>query len=270
MDFSFVILTWNSEKHIESCLQSILAGSPQPHVSCEILIIDNGSADRTPQILEDYRKKHSQVTPIFLKSNHGTTYPRNIALKKSCGDFVIVMDSDVEVAWESILRLRKLFDANPEIGLAVPRLLYPDGRHQKSTDRFPTLHSKLLRYFFLRKIETREAEGNSPQNPIEVDYAISAFWMFRRNLLDDVGYLDEAIFYAPEDVDYCLRIWEKGYRIILDPDCTAVHHTQEFSRGFRFNRLAVEHIKGLAHYFWKHRYLFRRPQRATGSIRICR
>lgn len=77
------------------------------------------------------------------------------------------------------------------------------------------------------------------------------------SVVDKVGLLDENIFYAPEDVDYCLRIWKSGFKIIYDPQVSAVHHAQEISRGFTFNKATVEHIKGLFYYFRKHRCFFK-------------
>ena len=93
----------------------------------------------------------------------------------------------------------------------------------------------------------------------DVDYAISAFWLFHRSLLDKVGLLDEKIFYAPEDVDFCLRIWKAGYRIVYQPSACIIHHTQEISRGWKLNSAKINHLKGLVYFFIKHRYFMRKP-----------
>src|SRR5690606_30425379 len=95
--------------------------------------------------------------------------------------------------------------------------------------------------------------------PFSVDYAISAFWLVRRSLYAALGGLDEKIFYAPEDVDFCLRVWRSGHSVVYVPSVTVVHHTQEISRGFALNRAKLNHVKGLLYYFLKHRYILRRP-----------
>ena len=69
----------------------------------------------------------------------------------------------------------------------------------------------------------------------------------------------EKIFYAPEDVDYCLRIWKNGLGILFVPAITVIHNAQEISRGFKLNKATIEHIKGLGYLFWKHRYFLKKP-----------
>jgi GT2 family glycosyltransferase len=171
------------------------------------------------------------------------------------------MDSDVELAGGVVDAFVPLLAQDHDLGIVVPRILYPSGTWQKSYDRFPTLADKIHRYFRLRKIEEREAlQTGKCTQPFYVDYAISAFWLMRRDLLQTVGFLDERIFYSPEDVDFCLRVWKSGFRILYVPSVSVVHHTQEISRGLKLNRAKLSHIKGLGYYFLKHRYFLRRPE----------
>ena len=262
MDISFIILTWNSEKHIEICLKSIFHAYDNTNTRYEIFIVDNGSTtDRTVDVIKRFHSQHSDIIkPTFLPSNKGTTYSRNLALKQCSGDYVVVMDSDVEINPDTTATLINSLEKNTDVGLISPKLVYATGNLQKSTDHFPTLWRKFYRYFFLKKIEEREHKLGLPQKLIKVDYAISAFWMIRKDAIKKVGILDEKIFYAPEDVDYCLRVWKSGYHIGYEPRAYAIHDAQEISRGFKINKATIEHIKGLAYYFFKHRYLFVKPK----------
>lgn len=263
IDLSVVILTWNSAKHINACIDSIISDLSEHSISFELFLVDNGSTDGTQAILEGLaRNDENPTTAIYLPTNMGTTHPRNLALKKARGRFIAIVDSDVSVIPGCFLPLLARLQENSELGIVAPKLIYPDGRYQKSTDIFPTLFRKLSRLFFLRSIETME---HSPPEG-DVEYAISAFWVMRREILQEVGLLDEKIFYAPEDVDYCLRTWEAGYRIRFVPETMAVHDTQELSRSLRVNRMQWCHLKGMAYYFVKHRYIFRRPTFALVSM----
>ena len=89
-----------------------------------------------------------------------------------------------------------------------------------------------------------------------VDCAISAFWMMPAHVQEEVGLLDEKIFYSPEDIDYCIRVWKAGYRIDYLPGVSMVHDAQEISRakGFTINAFTLSHAKGLIYLFFKHKY----------------
>ena len=261
MDVSFVLLTWNSENYIKKCLDSLIKDSLTNLYHTEIFVVDNGSIDNTANILKSFGSQYKNlIVPIFLKKNIGTTISRNLALKKSKGKIIVVMDSDVEVPQGITHYLVSSLSINKSIGILVPRLVYSNGCLQKSTDIFPTILTKVYRYFFLRQIERKESLFVNP-GVTEVDYAIAAVWAFRSKMLEEVGFLDENIFYAPEDVDYCYRTWKAGYKVIYDPRIVCVHHTQELSRGYKINKSTLEHIKGLFYYFKKHGYIFKIPKK---------
>ena len=81
MDISFVILTWNSQKDIEQCINSIHERCLADQLGYKIYIVDNGSSEEMLRILEKIEKQ-KQIECIYLDKNYGTTYPRNLALKK--------------------------------------------------------------------------------------------------------------------------------------------------------------------------------------------
>jgi len=260
MDISFVLLTWNSEKYIEKCLDSLFGSLFNESFSYEIFIVDNGSKDATVSVIKSYQNHYNDcIIAILLDKNTGTTYPRNLALKQARGRYIVIMDSDVELHQGTIAGLINNLEMNEHIGMAVPRLFYPNGNLQKSTDNFPTFFTKIFRYFFLKFVEKQENKTVQGKELCDVDYAISALWVMKREVLDNVGLLDENIFYSPEDVDYCLRIRKAGYKITYNPMVSAVHHTQEISRGFKINRATFSHIRGLFYYFRKHGYFLRKP-----------
>jgi GT2 family glycosyltransferase len=266
MDISCVILTWNSERYIDKCLNALTFDLIEHKLSFEIFTVDNGSRDQTVPILKAFQAQYpDRIFPVFLDYNSGTTYSRNLALKQARGNYIAILDCDVEVFPGAIFHLIKMLEQRRRVGLAVPKLVYSNGNLQKSTDVFPTIITKIKRYFFLKLFEKRNHERAG--NPMhgqpsfhEVDYAISAMWILKQEVLEKVGFFDERILYSPEDVDYCLRIWKAGYSIVYDPTVTCVHHAQEISRGIRINRATIQHVLGLCYYFKKHRYFFKRPK----------
>ena len=89
-----------------------------------------------------------------------------------------------------------------------------------------------------------------------VGYLLSACWLMKPLLLEKVGLFDEEIFYAPEDVEFCIRVWKKGLRVMHCPKAKILHHWQRLSRKRLFSIHNYKHIKGLFYMFIKHRYCF--------------
>lgn len=262
MDISFILLTWNSRNYLELCLKSIHKALENTDFLYEIHILDNGSQDGTSELLAELAKAHpDSIFPYFEPQNTGTTKSRNRLLKSARGNYLCIMDSDAELQQGVIEVLVKTLASDAKLGIVVPRILYPSGKWQKSFDKFQTLIDKLNRFFRLRLIEEQEGRQlDGTTQPFYIDYAISAFWLMRRDLLAKIGYLDEAIFYSPEDMDYCLRVWKGGYKILYIPSVSIIHHTQELSRGLKINKAKLSHLKGLLYYFNKHNYFINRPK----------
>jgi GT2 family glycosyltransferase len=266
---SVIILTWNSEKYLEKCIDSIYASVCLDSDSIEVIVVDNGSSDATPEILGRLRSNSTNFACILLDKNYGTTFSRNLAIKKSKGDFVLVLDSDTEITGRSIdILLETLNDENcTNVGIVGPRLLLPDGSVQHSCKKIPSITMKIFNLIgnrYLRSVaEERELYGSRVYSlefheTVEVDYCISACWLVRREALDEVGLFDEKIFYAPEDIDLCVRMWLKGWKVVYNPNAIVIHHTQRLSR--RSFRFALSLAEGLFYYFGKYGYWFRRER----------
>jgi GT2 family glycosyltransferase len=271
MYISVVILSYNSAKSLSRCLDDLHRSLTQIGRAFEVFVVDNGSRDASREIIREQERRYDgALKPIYFEQNTGTTYSRNAALRKSTGQYILVLDSDAYVNADALRLLVEHLDANPATGIAVPRLFYGSGRFQLSTDRFPTLAHKLKRYLFLKKMEQNRNPTADATAPMDVDYAISACWLIRRDAFEATGLLDEKIFYSPEDVDYCLRVWAAGFRITYVPAAQLVHDAQELSRGFRLSRFHFSHLKGVFYLQHKHRYyfglrrLYRRLNRFTG------
>ncbi len=257
VDLSFVILTWNSQKYLESCFTSIIEKCGQENVSCEIIVIDNGSSDGTLAALENFRREHPEVIQVIaLPHNTGTTYSRNLGLKQATGRFFCILDSDTEMGDGSLRQILTRLEQDKSLGIIAPRLLLPGEVVQNSVKRFPTFWHKLSKIpKAALKIEVPNFDFYSSfpfSEENHVDTAISACWFFRRDVMEKVGLLDEKIFYAPEDLDYCIRVWKAGFRVLYWPNFTVLHHTQQISHRKPLSKVSLSHFAGLLYYFRKH------------------
>lgn len=256
MDISAIILSFNSVRYIEKSVRSLVESCAACGLAGEIFVIENGSVDGSVEALRRLQAELGGMLQVFyLPENTGTTRSRNLGLKAATGAHVLILDSD---AYMNAPALKAMLDyqcAYPRAGMVAPKLIYPDGRYQLSVDVFPTIMRKLQRYFALRSLEAREP----PAAAGPVDYAISACWLLSREAVQATGLLDERIFYSPEDVDYCIRLWRSGFQVHYGPQVSVVHDAQEISRpkGLAgINKFTIRHAKGLLYLFLKHRYGF--------------
>lgn len=255
MIFSVVVLSFNSKRTIEKCLNSLISSLDEFKQPSEVFVIDNGSIDGSVELIKDYASTYPDIIkPTFFKENTGTTFSRNSGLKSSKGEYVLILDSDAYMTFSALKVMKDYLDQSPKVGLVCPKLIYGDGRFQLSTDIFPTITRKFQRFLALDNIQKNVVESSLKTG--KVDYAISACWLIRRDAVNAVNGFDEAIFYAPEDVDYCIQVWLNKFEIHYLIDETVVHDAQELSRGFKITKFHIEHVKGLLYLFKKYGYGF--------------
>jgi len=260
MKLSVVILNWNSLKFLKGCIDSIYHHT---HLnSFEIIIVDNGSRDGSVQFVQAHYPKCSIIANPH---NRGVAPARNQGLLASKGDYILAVDVDTVVLPNAIDVLVQEMDLRPDVGLSGPKLVHPDGTLQYSCRKLPTIGSKLFRQLprcwgelCLWDEEYRDWDHSTPRR---VDYVIGACQLIRRTAMEEVGLYDERIFYGPEDVDYCLRMWRAGWGVLYNPKATIIHYEQRASRTrlHLLRPLFWKHLWGLVIYFWKYKYLFRRP-----------
>ena len=263
-EISFIILCWNSAEYLKRCIDSVVAKCSGESIPFEIIVVDNGSSDSSVAIMREYERVNPDIFKLIsLDSNTGTTYSRNLGLKLARGNNLCILDSDTEFGSGSLKQIVHLLGTREKVGMVAPSLILPDGNVQNSVKRFPTMWHKLLK---IPKIvfgtPTRNADFYQDfpfEGEREVDTAISACWIFRRELLETVGYLDEKIFYSPEDLDYSQRVRKAGYSILYYTALKVLHHTQQISHKKPFSMTAVSHLGGLFYYYHKHGGWFFRP-----------
>jgi GT2 family glycosyltransferase len=257
IDLSFILLTWNSKKFLNKCFDSIINKCEKEGISFEIIVIDNGSTDGSVERFGNYKNKRlDNFRFILLSSNRGTTYPRNLGLRQARGRHICILDSDTEFGSGELSPILSRLQTDQATGIVAPRLWLPDGSVQHSVKKFPSFLQKMLKVpKAVAGVQTPDLDFY-PDFPFgeecPVDSAISACWFFRRELLDEVGLLDEKIFYSPEDLDFCIRVRKAGKEILYCPDFTVLHHTQQISHRKPFSRVSLSHFGGLVYYFWKH------------------
>lgn len=226
-----------------------------------VAVIDNGSTDKTREIISSYTDE--RIYASFLETNMGTTVARNIALKDMppYADYVCILDSDTVINEAALNTLVETLEHNPDIGLIGPSMHDAFDNQQLSGRKLPSVGIKLRKACFIKAIQNAGENQERLTTDVvaglqDADYLISACWLMPRTTIETVGLLDEKIFYAPEDADYCLRVWQAGSRVVWCHNAHIIHHYQRLSKKKFISRTNWEHIKGLIYYFRKYRYLF--------------
>jgi GT2 family glycosyltransferase len=254
MDLSIIIVTWNSQKFIRNCLDSILISTG--NLSLEIIVVDNDSSDETAKIVEQF---YPQVNLIQNKKNLGYAKANNQGIEESRGEYILLLNPDTQVLEDALSLMYEFMEENPKIGALGPKLLNPDKSVQASCREFPTFStliwefSGLSRFFPKSKIFGRWRIGYFDfDKPREVDQPMGSCLMLRRETLDDVGIFDENFGMFFNDVDLCFRIKKRGWKIYFYPEPQVIHFKGASTRKAKAKMIWLSHL-AFYKFFKKHK-----------------
>ena len=256
IDLSIVIITWNSAEDVAALLESIDKTVRTPH---ELVLVDNGSTDDT---IDRLRSATPTAHLVVNQRNRGVAPARNQGLALARGRYLMTLDADT-VLWPAAAdELVAFMDRHSEVGLAGPRVVVADGHLELTCKLFPSVVSKVLRTVVPLRWAERLLPGEhylhwDHWGTREVDYVNGMCQIIRREAFEEVGLLDDHMFYGPEDVDYCLRVWRAGWSVAYHSAAVITHGSQRLCHRKFLSRVTWEHLKAMVRYFRKHRYLFR-------------
>lgn len=221
-----VVTAFNGREFVSQFLRSVLKESQS--FPREIFVVDNASTDDTAEFV---KKNFPEVCMIQNDQNLGFARGNNIALARSTGDYVCLINPDVVVLDDCLKQIVAFMEAHPDVGLLGPQIVSPDGSIQRSCMRFPNLWNCFCRAIALDSLFPRSAmvKGQlmpdfNHQETRDVDIMNGCFWVARREALAQVGSLDERFFMYGEDLDWCRRFHDAGWRVVYFPGAKAIHY----------------------------------------------
>jgi len=223
---SIIIVSWNVRELLHRALTSLYT-SWGDHPGLEIIVVDNASDDDSVAML---RAEFPQAQVIANNDNRGFTVGNNQGLACAHGDFLLLLNPDTEVEGDALWQLVDYANSHPRVGMIGPRLLNPDGSTQSSRRRFPTLPVLFLESTWLQGLLPRRAlrfyyAQERPDDAVQtVDWITGAAMLTRREVIAQVGGLDEGFFMYSEELDWCHRIKDAGWEIVYYPQARIVHH----------------------------------------------
>lgn len=254
IDLSIVIVNWNVRDLLAHCLASVLRPDPaRPgRPTRQVIVVDNASTDGSVAML---RAKFPQVQVIVNDANRGFAFANNQGLAVAQGRYVLLLNPDTEVLGDALATLVRYMDAHPDVGIAGPQLLHPDGRIQSSRRRFPNLPILFLESTWLeclapKGLLRRYYVLDQPDDAtLDVDWIMGAAMLARRAAIRQTGGMDDGFFMYSEELDWCRRVKAAGWRIVYHPAAQIIHYVGKSSeqavpaRHINFQRGKIRYAK---------------------------
>ena len=257
---SIIIVAFNVEHVLASCLDSILHAGERFTKKFEIIVVDNDSKDESVSFL---RSDFPEITVIDNAENLGLAAGVNRGMKEASGEYYLILNPDMIALPGAVQTLTDFMNAHPDAGMIGGKLVSPNGKLQYSCYRFYRWSTILFRRTGLGRMKRGKAEiarflmkDFDHESVRDVDWLMGACLMVRSKTVKEVGGMDERYFLYFEDVDWARRMWEAHWRVVYVPEARFSHFYQQSSRqgsvfGFLTNRVTREHVKSAFKYFAK-------------------
>jgi len=255
VELSIIVVSYNAREYLERCLETV--------GGYEVVVVDSGSTDGSRELV---RERFPEVRLVELAANRGFGAGANEGMRVSSGRWFLLLNSDAWPVGDAIGELVAFGDRHPDIGVAGPRLLNPDGSLQRSVRGFPTVWRLATEYFFLRKLApgTRAlnafyAANFDHQKVRKAEFLMGAVLLLRREAIAQVGGFDERFFMFSEETDLCYRMRKAGWTVEFYPEAEFVHVGSASTRP-EWGRMYREQLRGHLLFLAKHQSLYRAEQ----------
>jgi GT2 family glycosyltransferase len=253
-DLSAIIICHDVRDEVLACLAALHAHAPP--LRLEVIVVDNASGDGTAEAVE---AEYPDCQMVRLHRNEGLP-ARNHGLRRARGRYRMFIDSDALVRPGALQTLVGALEQDERIGLVGPRLVYPDGRLQLSTRRYPPLLLPILRRpplgrFFEDRATIRRhlMADDRHDRRRRVEYVIGACQVFRPEAQSAAGEIDRRIWFGHDDADWCFRIRGAGYDVVYVPAAEVVHDYRRTSARRPVSTFALRQLAAHAYFQWKWR-----------------
>ena len=258
---SILIVSFNGVEYLNRCLLSIRAYPPP--VSYGVIVIDNGSSDNSPELVA---LNFPEVRLIKNTENLGFAAANNQGISHSRGEIILFLNSETELLPDSLAPLLRHLSDHPEAGIVGPTELHSTGRPYPSISQAPDLlhifltHTTLRHRFYRNRwfhpYREKWERAQHQKEPIPVDRVSGATLMIRRQVLDEIGFFDEAYFFYMEETDLCKRTRNAGWQIHFVPGAEIIHCGGTAVVKSGNGLLSLSGPLGELIYFSKHRGIF--------------
>lgn len=232
IDVSIIVVGWNTRDLVRDCLLSVPNGSIG--ISYETIYVDNASSDQSAEMV---RQEFPWVRVIENQTNEGFVSANNKAIRLSAGRFILLLNSDTLVLGNAIAETLAYADAHPDGAAYTCRVLNPDMSIQRNCFMFPSaLNSLLFATYFYKLLKTSRFFGRQNMtwwnfdDEREVPAASGCFLLVRRSVIESVGLMDPIFYFYGDDLDWCWRFRENGWKVLFSPSTSIIHYGGQSSK----------------------------------------
>lgn len=262
-ELTIAVNSYRNPDILRLCLQSIEKEMKDSGVDYEVLVADSATEEDTEMLM---REEFPSVRFLPFEENVGFKTLVNVSIEQALGEYVLLINSDIILTKDAVPRMLAYLKSHPEIGLLGPKQYNFNGSLQQSCFRFYRPQTILYRRTWLGKLPFAQKHldwftlAEYDHNTVKaVDWIIGSAILVERKKALEIGPMDDRFFMYMEDVDWCRRFWEKGYKVVYYPEIFVYHyHGKGSAKGgflgsLLFNRLTWYHIESALKYFWKYR-----------------
>jgi N-acetylglucosaminyl-diphospho-decaprenol L-rhamnosyltransferase len=247
-----VVVSHGAEALLRRCLRS-LQEHPLSGGEMRVTVVDSGSPDATPEMVA----REFPAVRLLREANIGFSAANNLALRKSKAEAVLLLNPDTEVYAGTLDAALARLRSEPRIGMVGVKLVTESGEIDHACKRsFPTPLSALAHFTGIgrgdgagRALSQYRATHLGDDEPGEVDAINGAFMLCRAEAIREVGLLDEGYWLYMEDLDWCHRFWDAGWKVFYEPAGVALHVKGASSGNRRAPKQEIAFHRGMARFY---------------------
>jgi N-acetylglucosaminyl-diphospho-decaprenol L-rhamnosyltransferase len=251
-DLEVVIVSHGAEALLRRCLASLRAHPPTT-ATMRVTVVDSGSTDGAPDMVV---REFPEVN-LERRGNIGFSAANNLVLRKRRAGAVLLLNPDTEVYAGTLDKSLERLAADPAIGMVGAKLVRPDGELDHACKRsFPTPLAALAHFTGIGRDEGAGASLSQyrathlgDDEPGDVDAINGAFMLCRAEAIAAVGLLDEGYWLYMEDLDWCHRFWDAGWKVFYEPASVALHVKGASSGRRRAARQEIAFHRGMGRFY---------------------
>ena len=211
---SIIIPTWNTASITLKCLQTIEKYLKK--IKPQVIVVDNDSTDNTLNLL-----KNKKITLVENSKNFGFAKASNLGAKKATGDYLLFLNSDMELINNNLLKMFEFIQKNPQIGTIGPKFLNPNKQIQASVFPPQTIINALKEFWFGQKTYSKYIPKG--KNPIPVWAISGGALMIKKTVFEKINGWNEKYFFYFEDLDLCRKLHRLNKSVYYDPRVCLIH-----------------------------------------------